>query len=77
MSDLVKKCIDLDEWKYSWYNDLKELEDFEKARDVIMDKIKNRISQLQILRDGLDEADRMIALKLELLADDVGLEKDE
>ena len=42
MDDLVKRCVDLDQWQHSWYNDFKELEDYEKARDVIKEKIESR-----------------------------------
>ena len=33
MDDLVKRCVDLDQWQHSWHNDFKELEDYDKSRN--------------------------------------------
>ena len=68
MDDLIKKCVDLDEWKHSWHNKFKELEDYEEARDVIKEKIADRINDLQLLNEGLNEIDCIIAREREYMA---------
>ena len=68
MNEKVKKCVDMDEWKHSWHNKFKELEDFEKCRDVIKEKIEERIADLQTLNEGLKEIDCIISNERECLA---------
>jgi hypothetical protein len=70
MDDLVKRCVDLDQWKHSWHNNFEELEDYEKARDVIKEKIESRIKDLQLLNDGLNKIDCIIAREREYLVMD-------
>lgn len=70
MDDLVKRCVDLDQWKHSWHNDFEELEDYEKARDVIKEKIESRIKDLQLLNDGLNKIDCIISREREYLVMD-------
>jgi hypothetical protein len=73
MDDLVKRCVDLDQWQHSWHNDFKELEDYEKARDVIKEKIESRIKDLQLLNDGLNKIDCIIAREREYLANNLDI----
>lgn len=61
MDELIKKCVDIDEWKHSWHNNFKELKDYEKARDVIKEKITDRVNDLQLLNEGLNKIDDIIA----------------
>lgn len=61
MDDLIRKCIDLDEWKHSWHNDFNELEDYEEARYVINQKIDARNNDLQLLNEGLTKINCIIA----------------
>ena len=67
MDDLVRRCVDLDQWKHSWHNDFSCLEDYEKARQVIKEKIDARIEELRLLSDGLDKIDSIIALEREYM----------
>ena len=69
MNKKVKDCIDMGEWKHSWHNKFKELEDFEKCRDVIKDNIAERITQLQELSEGLAEIDCIISREREYLSE--------
>ena len=61
MSNLINRCLDLDEWKDSWHNDLKSLEDFEKAQESLEAKIKCREEEIQMLNTGLEEVYAEIA----------------
>lgn len=53
MKDLIKKCIDMDEWKHSRHNKLETSADFIKAQGVIEDKIEVRKKQIECLEYGL------------------------
>lgn len=70
MDELIRKCVDLGQWKHSWHNNFKEIEDYERARDVIKEKIEARINELQLLNNGLNKIDCIIAREREYLAAD-------
>ena len=65
---LVKKCIDLDQWKHSWHNKFKTMADFELAREVIQNKICVRDEELSLLRNGLSAINAKIEVEREYLA---------
>ena len=65
MNKLIKQCLDMDAWKHSWHNEFKDLEDYESARDVIKEKIGERVGDLQTLYQGLNEIDCIIARERE------------
>lgn len=69
MDKIIKDCIDIDQWKHSWHNAFDCLEDYEKARDVIKQKIDERIKDLQKLSEGLNKIDIIISHEREYLAD--------
>lgn len=77
MDDLIRKCVDLDQWKHSWHNAFKELEDYEKARDVIKGKLEKRIKDLQLLNEGLNKIDCIIAREREDLEMDCAFNVEE
>lgn len=65
MDDLIRKCVDLDQWKHSWHNKWSCLEDYETARQVIKEKIIKRIEELTTLSEGLSKIDCIIARERE------------
>ena len=67
MDKLIKSCLDMDEWKHSWHNNMESLDDYEKARKVIEKKISERIMQLAILNDGIAKISVMIENERECL----------
>ncbi len=60
MNAIIKECLDMDEWKCSWHNNFSSLNDYESARDVIKDKILDRMRDMNKLLNGLDEIDIII-----------------
>jgi hypothetical protein len=50
----VVACLDMDEWKHSWHNELKSPEDHLKAQLIIQEKMKDRLKDLQKLSESLD-----------------------
>ncbi len=70
MDELIQRCLDLDQWQYSWHNEFKELEDYLKARDVIKEKLGKRIEDLKLLNEGLEKIDCIIAREREYLEDE-------
>lgn len=65
MDELIKKCLDMDDWKHSWHNDFECIGDFKYARDTIACKISERLDDLQILREGLARIDSIIERELQ------------
>jgi len=61
MDELVRKCVDMDEWKHSWHNQFKTLQDYKKAAININDKIKKREEELIILKSGLERVKEIIS----------------
>lgn len=47
-AELVKKGIDMDQWKHSWYNEIKP-ENYDKFRDIIQRKILDRAEEIETL----------------------------
>lgn len=71
MDKLIKSCLDMDEWKHSWHNEFKSLNDYKKARSVIERKISERIIQLNTLNDGLAKIDVIITQAQEQLSEEI------
>lgn len=47
-AELVKKAIDMDQWKHSWHNEIKP-ENYDKFRDIIQKKILDRAEEIETL----------------------------
>ena len=72
MDEIIKKCIDLDQWKHSWHNKFKTMADFVLARDVILNKIVDRDAQAALLREGLIAINIKIEIEREYLTQGEG-----
>ena len=72
MDEIIKKCIDLDQWKHSWHNKFKNMADFVLARDVILNKIVDRDAQAALLREGLIAINIKIEIEREYLTQGEG-----
>lgn len=45
---VIKKAIDIDSWKHSWYNEIKP-ENYEKFRKIIQEKMIRRAEEMDFL----------------------------
>jgi len=62
MNKIIQECIDLDEWKHSWHNSLESKEDYGRAKGVLVEKLGQRLDDIQRIRAAIVEAERMIGL---------------
>lgn len=51
--DCVRRAINLGQWKYSWHNSVKGVEDLEKLEPIIDEMIKERKNEIVQLEDAL------------------------
>jgi len=65
--ELIKKCLDLDEWKYSWHI---QSNDYREIKRIILEKIHQRIEDLILLIKGLIMVKNAIAYKKECERDE-------
>ena len=49
--ELIRYCINMDSWKYSWHNDVKNEELWPKLERIILDKISDRKLEMEILKE--------------------------
>ena len=57
IKNLLERCLNMDHWQHSWYIDigkakLKNSAERKKIRKIINEKIAQRESEIQFLKDG-------------------------